>query len=241
MNRDRVKSRKYLLCFFLLAALVGLACNTVTGSPQETAVVEPSPTSEFTSEVVNTAAVPTATEVVAANPTSADPTLVIPTPVVPTPFLSLDEAIQHYDNISAAHVEDPDYPDNGAPPPGGPHNPVWQNCGVYTEPVETKHALHSLEHGAVWLTYDPALSVEDVRLLQDLAKDQAYTIMSPYPGLRSPVILTAWGLQFETDTVTDPRILEFLLTYQVGPQTPEPGAPCQGGTGLPKAPSSLGS
>ena len=32
--------------------------------------------------------------------------------------------------------------------------------------------------------------------------------------------MVAWGIRFETDTVTDPRIMEFLLTYQQGPQHP---------------------
>jgi hypothetical protein len=98
-----------------------------------------------------------------------------------------------------------------------------------------------LEHGAVWLTYNPdLLSAEEVSLLQFMAIEQPYTIMSPYPGLRSAVVLTGWGIQFETDSAADPRILEFLLTYQQGEQTPELGAPCQSGIGLPLAPESLG-
>lgn len=40
------------------------------------------------------------------------------------------------------------------PPVGGPHNPVLLNCNgdVYTEPVRNENAVHSLEHGAVWVT-----------------------------------------------------------------------------------------
>src|SRR5512143_4106032 len=36
------------------------------------------------------------------------------------------------------------------PPVGGDHDEVPQTCGVYTEPVGTWHAVHSLEHGSVW-------------------------------------------------------------------------------------------
>jgi hypothetical protein len=142
--------------------------------------------------------------------------------------------------VPTAHDDNVVYPDTGAPQPGGVHASIWQNCGVYTVPVDDKNVLHSLEHGAVWLTYDPALSEDEVGALQELAKDQAYTVMSPYPGLRSLVVLTAWGVQYETDSVDDPLILEFLLFYQQGPQTPELGAPCQGGLGAPRAPDSLG-
>jgi hypothetical protein len=157
-----------------------------------------------------------------------------------TEFPPLDDVLERFEGISQAHEENPVYFDHNVPPPGGVHAPVWQNCGVYTQPVETKHALHSLEHGAVWLTYNPDLPQEDVMALQELAKNQAYTILSPYPDLRSQVVIVGWGIRFETDTIADPRILEFLLTYQQGPQTPEPGAPCQGGLGTPLAPDSVG-
>lgn len=245
-----MKSRKSLLYFIALLAFVGLACNAVTGGLEPTVEVGLTPISEASSTAVFTAtdlplAKPTLTNTPVVEQTAAVTVVVVasPTSLIGadiTPFPTLAEAIQEFDNISPAHQENPVYLDTGAPPPGGPHHPAWQNCGVYTEPVEARHVLHSLEHGAVWLAYNPDLPVEDVQLLQDLAKNQAYTVTSPYPELRSAVVLTAWGLQFETDTAADPRILEFLLTYQQGPQTPEPGAPCQGGTGLPKAPSEVG-
>ena len=41
------------------------------------------------------------------------------------------------------------------PPAGGDHWSRWLNCGVYTEPQVNEHAVHALEHGAVWITYDP--------------------------------------------------------------------------------------
>lgn len=251
MENKRMKSRWSLWYLIFVLVFVGLACNAVTGGSEPTVEVGLTPISE----AENTTAAPTSTDAPQVKPTltdtppveptAAEATAALPTPTdstlgFPTPFPSLSEAIQEYDNISPAHQENPVYEDTGAPPPGGPHHPTWQNCGVYTEPVEARHVLHSLEHGAVWLAYNPDLPVEDVQLLQDLAKNQAYTVMSPYPELRSAVVLTSWGVQFETDTAADPRILEFLLTYQQGPRTPEPGAPCFSGTGLPKAPSEVG-
>ena len=41
------------------------------------------------------------------------------------------------------------------PPTGGDHNPVWLNCGVYEEPQQNENAVHVLEHGAIWTTYNP--------------------------------------------------------------------------------------
>ncbi|MFZ0547503.1 MAG: DUF3105 domain-containing protein [Candidatus Promineifilaceae bacterium] len=119
------------------------------------------------------------------------------------------------------------------PPIGGIHDPVWQNCGIYDEPLETKHVIHSLEHGAVWVTYNPSLSEDDVAKLQSIVRNESYVVLSPYPNLKSPVVLTAWGIQLELDSVNDSRIPVFIERYQQGPQTPELGAACVNGTGSP--------
>jgi len=119
------------------------------------------------------------------------------------------------------------------PPVGGTHHDIWQNCGIYTEPVPAENVIHSMEHGAVWITYRPDLSAADVTYLQDLVRGQNYLLLSPYPGLKSPVVLTAWGLQLEVNSVQDKRVEEFIDRYQVGPQTPERGASCTGGVGQP--------
>ena len=118
------------------------------------------------------------------------------------------------------------------PPMGGDHDPVVQNCGVYTEPVGTSHAVHSLEHGAVWITYQPGLDASQVATLSKLAEGNGYVLLSPFADLRAPIVLTAWGVQLEVDDAGDPRVEEFLV-YVQGPQTPEPGAPCSGGVGTP--------
>jgi hypothetical protein len=119
------------------------------------------------------------------------------------------------------------------PPVGGTHHDIWQNCGIYTEPVPAENVIHSMEHGAVWITYRPDLSTEDVAYLQDLVRGQRFLLLSPYPGLKSPVVLTAWGLQLEVDSARDGRVEEFIDRYQVGPQTPERGATCADGVGQP--------
>ena len=119
------------------------------------------------------------------------------------------------------------------PPVGGSHNPVWQNCGIYDQPVEVEYALHSLEHGALWLTYQPDLAQEDVKALRDQVRGQDFVLMSPYPGLQSPIVLTAWEVQLELDSVNDDRLPDFIDRYQQGPTTPERGASCRDGVGTP--------
>lgn len=114
------------------------------------------------------------------------------------------------------------------PPAGGSHNPAWLNCGVYTEPQQNENAVHALEHGAVWVTYDPdALSESDVDTLRSQLPG-TYIILSPYPGLDSPVVASAWAAQVKLDGVDDERLTDFVEKYWQSPTVPEPGASCSG-------------
>lgn len=128
------------------------------------------------------------------------------------------------------HVEGAvDYPTS--PPAGGDHNQVWHNCGFFTEPVPDELAVHSMEHGAVWVAYGDDADDGEVALLQERAGQEGYLLATPYEGMDSPLVLTAWERQLELDSVSDPRFNEFLDAYLEGPTTPEPGAPCDGGVG----------
>jgi len=115
------------------------------------------------------------------------------------------------------------------PPVGGNHNPTWLNCGVYSAPVKNELAVHALEHGAVWVTYRPDLPGDQVKKLVAEVPD-TYMVVSPYDGLPAPVVASAWGVQLKLTGVDDPRLEEFVTKYRQGPQTPEPGAACTGGT-----------
>jgi hypothetical protein len=119
------------------------------------------------------------------------------------------------------------------PPVGGDHAPVWQNCGYYAEAVPAERGVHSMEHGAVWLTYRPDLAADQIAVLRRLAQRQGYVLVSPFPGLPTPVVASAWGLQLQLPSATDARLAEFVRLYRQGPQTPEPGAACTGGSGTP--------
>lgn len=119
------------------------------------------------------------------------------------------------------------------PPVGGDHNQVWMNCDreVYKDPIPDVNAVHSLEHGAVWITYNDKASDADVKTLADKVGKTAYTLMSPYKDQSGPIMLSAWGKQVSVDKASDPRVDQFLTKYVQGPQTPEPGAACSGGMG----------
>jgi hypothetical protein len=122
------------------------------------------------------------------------------------------------------------------PPVGGDHHHDWQNCGVYREPVENEYAVHSLEHGAVWITYDPDLPADQVEQLEVFGAEP-YMLLSPWGDgdLPAPIVASAWGLQLQVDDVADVRLTDFMQYYRQAPTAPEPSAPCTGGVGEPVA------
>ncbi|WP_433369712.1 DUF3105 domain-containing protein [Actinoplanes sp. CA-142083] len=117
-----------------------------------------------------------------------------------------------------------------SPPVGGAHNATPQNCSgdVYDAPIANEHAVHSLEHGAVWITYKQGLAADQVAALTKKVQGQDYTFMSPYAGLDKNVSVQVWGYQLKTDDVNDARIDEFIKdTRRVAAL--EPGISCSGG------------
>jgi hypothetical protein len=115
------------------------------------------------------------------------------------------------------------------PPAGGPHHPVWQNCGVYTERLKSEHAVHSLEHGAVWITYAPGLDGNQLDYLIRLTRQSTHRMLSLFEGLPAPIVASAWGYQLHLQKADDPRLLQFIAQFEQGPTTPERGAACDGG------------
>jgi hypothetical protein len=143
------------------------------------------------------------------------------------------DEVQTYDVGPAGQHTGADVNYEQNPPVGGPHNPVWQNCGYYDQPVRDENAVHSLEHGAVWITYSPDLPQDQVEHLRDIAENETFVLVSPRDGLPSPVVASAWGKQLRLDNAEDPNLERFIGAYEQGPQTPEKGAVCTGGIGQP--------
>ncbi|MCT2585085.1 DUF3105 domain-containing protein [Actinophytocola gossypii] len=116
------------------------------------------------------------------------------------------------------------------PPLGGAHDEVWASCNgvVYDRAVRTEHMVHALEHGAVWIAYDPeVLDEAEVTALAERVDGQPYLLMSPYPEMDTPVSLQSWGHQLKLERADDERVDQFIQALRANPYTtPEPGAPC---------------
>jgi hypothetical protein len=147
----------------------------------------------------------------------------------PTP----PRGVLSFDGVGREHVAGPvAYAQN--PPVGGDHAPQWQNCGFYSSSIPSETVVHSMEHGAIWITYRPDLQQDQVNRIRQIVAGQNFVLASPYPDLPAPVVASAWGRQIHLDSADDPRLEQFIAAFKQGPTTPERGAPCGGGVGTPR-------
>ena len=155
----------------------------------------------------------------------------------------------HPGALEHQHVDGP-VTYNVTPPVGGPHNGIWMNAGVYTKPIPSERAVHNMEHGAVWITYEPDLPASEVAALTAFATKQSlipetgetasgatttnsnrYVDLSPWATttLPAPIVMSAWGHQLRLTSATDPRMQTFVDTFRHSPTySPEYGAAVDG-------------
>jgi hypothetical protein len=124
-----------------------------------------------------------------------------------------------------------------SPPFGGPHDQVWANCNgtVYETAVRNENMVHGLEHGAVWIAYNPdEVKGGALDTLTAKVEGQPHMMLSPYPGLDKPISLQSWGHQLKLDSADDERIDNFIKALRQNQyQHPEPGGRCDSdGTGF---------
>jgi hypothetical protein len=153
-----------------------------------------------------------------------------PDPAQPPPE-NPPEGVETFPATTNRSVEgDVEYPRK--PPTNGDHAPLWQNCGFYEKPIRDENAVHSLDHGAVWITYREELPEEQLDVLRRLARER-YVLVSPYPGQPAPVIATAWRNQLGLESADDPRLRRFVDQFRVSETAPLSGNGCTGGVGNP--------
>ncbi len=150
----------------------------------------------------------------------------------PTPLRGVPEETESIAVGPPEHVDGDIYDDQDVPA-GGAHSAAWLNCGYYDTPVPAENAVHSLEHGAVWITYNPDLDAGHVDRLRGFTEGLDKVIVSPVPGQESPILLTAWGNQLELDDAGDSRVEQFVNEFEGSTDAPEAGGACSGGVGNP--------
>lgn len=151
----------------------------------------------------------------------------------PAPVLLEVGVVVEFESEGAGHEGCPETLYSHAPPTSGNHFGAWQNCGFYTEPVLDHAAVHSLEHGVVWIAYQPDLTADEVAAIEAAVAGDTHLLAAPYPGLQNPIVLSAWTRQLAVDRWADPTVQQFLDDFTGGRSTtaPEAGASCTGALG----------
>ena len=134
--------------------------------------------------------------------------------------------VVRYESLAREHQRgDLSYDQN--PPAGGAHNPLWHACGMYTVAIPEERAVHSLEHGAIWIAYSPGT---DVSALADRVAAESHILVSPVEGMASPIVVTAWEAQLELASL-DLAVIDAFVDAFIR-EGPEGRTPCRkGGVG----------
>ncbi len=142
------------------------------------------------------------------------------------------EEVEYLVITSREHTdENVDYPT--LPPAGGNHLGIWHTCGIYKVELLDEAAVHSLEHGAVWVTYKPEIAKEEIIKLTTMLSSRSKILLSPHPEQISPIVATAWGRRLEIESSNDLRLEKFVDFFVDGEAAPEAGITCDRGIGRP--------
>lgn len=117
-------------------------------------------------------------------------------------------------------------PEYGSDPAtSGDHSASPAPCGVYREEVLDVNRVHSLEHGAIGIQYDPDLPDEERNSLEAFARQRGtHVVVAPEEGLEAPVVLTAWTRMLSLDGANLDTIEVFY--DQFARKGPEAGVAC---------------
>ena len=138
------------------------------------------------------------------------------------------DGVKAFVGMSRNHVKGcVNYPQT--PPVGGNHSQVWQSCKFYDATIVNEQGVHSMEHGAVWITYRFDVATNDLTALKGYESNDKVLVSKWDSTLPAPVVASAWGLQIQLTSTADPRLDQFVQKYADGPQNPEPGVPCRDG------------
>ncbi|MFN2587257.1 MAG: DUF3105 domain-containing protein [Actinomycetota bacterium] len=138
--------------------------------------------------------------------------------------------IEHYStsNGNPDHVTT-DVAYDSSPPASGQHRPQAAPCGTHATPIEDELFVHTLEHGAVGVLYEPGLPVDQVRRIEEIVGGyDSYTLSVPYLGeMETPIAVVAWAHIMRLNEVDAPAIREFFDVFREGGDAPEAGdQPC---------------
>ena len=116
-----------------------------------------------------------------------------------------------------AQNEAPEYGD-GKPPTSGDHGePIPK--GEYKDELPDYNTIHNLEHGYVYISYQPDLPQEQIDKIKTLFfapySNEEFTpskvIMAPRAANESPIIMSSWNRSLDFDNYDEQKMIDYYL------------------------------
>ena len=136
--------------------------------------------------------------------------------VQPAPPKKVEPPGQEVPLLGNTHIQkptDPHVPYNSVPPTSGPHLHHIANWGVSKTPIANELQVHNLEDGGVMIQYNCKNCDAMIAQLEKFAAKYKRVIVAPYPAMKTPIALTAWGRIDTLDTLDEARIERFVQAY----------------------------
>lgn len=101
------------------------------------------------------------------------------------------------------------------PPVSGPHNPNPAPCGIHDAQIPDENFVHTLEHGAVAVLYDPTLDAEEIAAIEEIVGDfDSHTLSAPYTGMPEPIAVVSWSRMMRLDSVDEDAIRAYIDEFR---------------------------
>jgi hypothetical protein len=108
-----------------------------------------------------------------------------------------------------------DYTGFSNPPTYGLHHPGTLPTGVYSTPQDDANLVHNLEHGHVWISYNPSLIGPNVSELERLVRSfgtNVGVILTPRPANTTMIAVASWAHLLLQSTFDPLTIRDFAVT-----------------------------
>ena len=124
------------------------------------------------------------------------------------------------------HVDSKKYGGDQPPTSGAHANPV--SWGVYDTEVRDDQLIHNMEHGGIYISYQPSLPKEQVEKLKELLSapfsdpqfQPSKIVLAPRVENKSPIELSSWR-RSEALASYDQQKIKDYITRNLG-KSPEP-------------------
>lgn len=134
--------------------------------------------------------------------------------------ISLEGKVEEFEIEGRDHVGvETEVNYNSNPPTSGKHLSQAENWGIYDKGVDDRAAVHSLEHGGIWISYQD-ITDEEKRILEEIGrKNPQSTIVSPRLKNDDKIVISSWGKMMRLKSADKALIQKYIDTYKN--QSPE--------------------